>query len=133
MTETNTMKNGLKLARVVVNGENDVIPMRILNSGKYPIRFCRGTVLINISEADEMINIKCEQTCGDAKHVQPILSAVAPEVSNATRNELSDLLVEYKDIFSQGEYDLGYTHLAEHRIDTGDHHAVRQPLRRQPP
>src|SRR5208282_1522286 len=35
-------------------------------------------------------------------------------------------------VFSQGEYDIGRTHLVEHGIDTGDHRPIRQPLRRHP-
>jgi len=33
---------------------------------------------------------------------------------------------------SCNEYDIICTPLVEHRIDTGDHHPIRQPLRRQP-
>jgi len=34
--------------------------------------------------------------------------------------------------FSNHEYDLGLTSFASHRIDTGDHPPIAEPLRRQP-
>ena len=42
------------------------------------------------------------------------------------------MIKSYEDIFSQGEYDIGRTHLVEHTIDTGDNRPIRQALRRHP-
>ena len=41
-----------------------------------------------------------------------------------------DLLKKYKTIISTGDYNIGQTVLAEHRIDTGNSRPLRQPLRR---
>jgi len=42
------------------------------------------------------------------------------------------LLVRHRTIISTGEHDIGRTHLVDHRIDTGEHRPIRQPLRRHP-
>ena len=33
---------------------------------------------------------------------------------------IANLLIKYQDVFSKTEFDLGWTHLGEHVIDTGD-------------
>ena len=42
------------------------------------------------------------------------------------------LLLQYPDVFSKNDYDLGETHLVEHTIDTVDAKPVAQPPRRVP-
>ena len=42
------------------------------------------------------------------------------------------LLMQYQDVFSKNEFDLGNTHLVEHTIDTGDAKPIAQPPRRVP-
>ena len=42
------------------------------------------------------------------------------------------LLLQYPDVFSKNDYDLGETHLVEHTINTGDAKPVAQPPQRVP-
>ena len=46
---------------------------------------------------------------------------------------MKTILTNYSSVFSKGEYDLGWTNMVTHQIDTGDHRPVRQQLRRYPP
>ena len=55
------------------------------------------------------------------------------EVSEEIRQKLKTILNKHSSVFSKGEYDLGWTDLVVHRIDTGDHRPIRQQLRRYPP
>jgi hypothetical protein len=49
-----------------------------------------------------------------------------PEVvPHEAKESLRRLLVEYKDVFSVSEGDLGKTMVCEHKIDTGDARPVR--------
>jgi hypothetical protein len=43
------------------------------------------------------------------------------------------LLVQYQDVFSSGEFDLGRTTWVKHEIDTGGAAPIRQPMRRSSP
>ena len=45
---------------------------------------------------------------------------------------IESLLVQYQDMFSKDETDLGRTHLIEHEIDTGNARSIKQPPRRFP-
>ena len=48
------------------------------------------------------------------------------------REQLFKLLGEYQDILATSSSDLGRTAKVQHRIHTGDHLPVRQPVRRVP-
>lgn len=56
-----------------------------------------------------------------------------PGLSQQQAAEARALLVQYSDIFSQGEGDLGCTSLISHEIPLLDNTPVRQPYRRIPP
>ena len=45
---------------------------------------------------------------------------------------IAGLLHDFQCVFSKDENDLGYTHLVEHEIDTGDTKPVKVPPRRMP-
>ena len=51
------------------------------------------------------------------------------ELTDEQRDKVRDVLTQNRNILSTGDYDIGRTHLVEHRIDTGDHRPIRQPLR----
>lgn len=42
------------------------------------------------------------------------------------------LLFKYENILSVDDYDIGFTDILTHKIDTGAHRPVREPLRRHP-
>jgi len=61
-----------------------------------------------------------------------MLSNLPDELNEEQRSKVKALLVRHRTIISTGEHDIGRTHLVEHRIDTGEHRPIRQPLRRHP-
>jgi hypothetical protein len=48
------------------------------------------------------------------------------------RNRVFDLLMQNKDVFSQSKYDIGLTHVIQHKINTGNAAAIKQAPRRIP-
>jgi len=63
---------------------------------------------------------------------QNIVDGVDPTVPLDAKQQLADLIENYKDIFSYSEYDLGNTDLVHHEIKTGSNPPFRQSLRPQP-
>jgi len=61
----------------------------------------------------------------DAEVVEDLMSRVDSEVTGDVRERLKTILTNYSSVFSKGEYDLGWTDIVSHRIDTGDHRPVR--------
>ena len=62
----------------------------------------------------------------------PLWNNVPEEVTEAEHEKLKDIILRYRCAFSLHEWDLGYTELVKHEIDTGAEPPVRQALRRQP-
>ena len=60
------------------------------------------------------------------------MSNLPDELEDEQRNKVKDLLIRHRSIISTGEHDIGRTQFVEHRIDTGEHRPIRQPLRRHP-
>jgi len=142
-TDNCTVQRELQIARTLVNGDRDHVPIRIMNMSQHPITLGRGTVLSHLEEAVDIIEPTPEpidQSADESPpvmiegaHIQPILDGIDESVSEEDRQKLRTLLCDYTDIFSQSEYDLGRTSMSEHVIDTGDNKPVREALRRQPP
>ena len=65
--------------------------------------------------------------------VEEMMTRVDGSVPEDLRNQLRKILMKISKVFSQGEWDLGWTDLVTHKIDTGDHAPMRQQLRRYPP
>ncbi|XP_064633623.1 uncharacterized protein LOC135491580 [Lineus longissimus] len=67
------------------------------------------------------------------KYLQPMLDG-AKEALKSPQEEttLKELILEFSDIFSKDDADIGRTHLVEHEIDTGDAKPFKQAPRKVP-
>jgi len=65
--------------------------------------------------------------------IEDMISQVDTSVSGVVKEELKKMLYKYSTVFSKSDYDLGWTDLVRHNVDTGSHPPFRQSLRRYPP
>ena len=65
-------------------------------------------------------------------HLKELYSDSIIGKSHKQRKALEETLIEYQDVFSKHDNDLGFTHLAEHTIDTDNARPIKQPFRRVP-
>ena len=65
-------------------------------------------------------------------HMEDLIKRSSEGWSTEEQTRIRKLLIQYQDVFSKHEFDLGRTHLVEHRIDTGDAKPIAQPPRRVP-
>ena len=78
-------------------------------------------------------HIKAEEDSTERSDVIcQMMDKLPGELTESQRSNVQHLLQKNEAIFSTGNYDIGRTSLVEHRIDTGNHRPVRQPLHRQP-
>jgi len=139
-TENSEVKKGLLVARTLLPNRAEEVPVRVLNSSRSPIHLCRGTFVSELhpvipvdAPADQPTPPKKKEMMTDAEVVEDLISRVDSDVTGDIRERLKTILTNYSSVFSKGEYDLGWTDLVTHRIDTGNHRPVRQQLRRYPP
>jgi hypothetical protein len=63
-------------------------------------------------------------------HLLPMLTSLPSVLTERQRLQAREVIFNNADVFSRNEFDLGRTHLMEHRIYTGDAAPVAEPLRR---
>ena len=95
-----------------------------------------GILLENVdSVVTKVRSVKENETMTEdvPQFLRKIVDDVDASVPESTVLALKNLLMSYLDVFSKSELDLGVTSIVKHRIDTGNAHPFRQPLRRFPP
>ena len=77
-----------------------------------------------------------EQTRGSAIHMPPHLKMLyynsLENLVDSEAEQLAQLLIEYQDVFSTDDFDLGCFKGVSHRIDTDNARPIRQRMRRTP-
>ena len=126
----------------VVDATSTVIPMKVMNLEPHEQVLKAGTVLarlIPLAEED-VVNaqsataIEQEGSEGEfPEHLRDLLEQCTTELNSDERDFVIEMLIQYQDVFSKGEFDLGRTKLVKHSIDTRDARPIRQPLRRSSP
>ena len=110
---------------------------RVINTTYEPRMITKDTYLgvlspvCTLEDTDDSVDIPINNVSSEPAS-QLLVDALPSELSDQQRQSATALIRSYEDVFSQGEYDIGRTHLVEHGIDTGDHRPIRQPLRRHP-
>jgi len=151
-TEPNTLKKGLYVSRTLVPTDRlHDIPIRVVNTSSRPVTLDSGisvTLLQPVVEVISSTNVTSETTqkpgqwtsseeASDRQDVpefvKHLMENIHPSVTESTAIALEEILLSYRDVFSECEGDLGLTDLVTHQIDTENAVPFRQQLRRFPP
>ena len=92
------------------------------------------------SDACILVNVSHE-TCGDDKtddtdvphHLVSMYNDAAENLDASQKLKLKHFLLEYADVFSKDDFDLGSTNIIECSLDTGDSQPIKQAPRRLGP
>jgi hypothetical protein len=134
-------KNGLLVARSIVNPEMDNIPLRIINVNSEPCTLYKGTIVATCNKIRKE-NIQSYETVNNVAktksqhllskdrqlpaHLRNVFESGQVGLDKDQNEKFRNLLIEYSSIFSETSDDIGFTDLVEHTIDTGNHPPVRQ-------
>ena len=137
-TEPVEVREGLIAARVLVPNRVDQLPMRLLNTTNRPIHLPSNTVISSLELVEPLAtHAAAVEAVEPAMSKDPIISEMLARVDSSVdlhyRDQLRQLMEKYSVIFSRHDLDLGWTDLVTHRIDIGNNHPFRQPLRRYSP
>lgn len=139
MTKVRETNNGLLVARSVLPDRLVNVPVRVMNLSTESVLLGAGEPIANLESVEVMLGGTTAAERSDPtnqqkeKLIQDMMSKVHGSIEASDRQKLYELLVEYADVLSMEENDLGHSHVFQHFIDTGDARPVRQPLRRHPP
>ena len=81
---------------------------------------------------DKPSSTEADQTSNIPEHIKDMLKQSEDALTADEHKQLTELLVEYSDVFAENEYDLGNFTEIEHSIDTGNAKPIRQRMRRTP-
>jgi hypothetical protein len=144
-TEPTLLRPGIHVSRTLISPSRSIdLPIRILNTSTEAARLPAGTVvsdLQSVSLVDENVaNVENQNEETTVKSldeptnfIESMMRGVHPSVPETEAKALEQLLIEYSDVFSRSDRDLGLTDIVTHNIDTGDARPIRQQLRRFPP
>ena len=87
-------------------------------------------------EAKEVPAHRKEKTSGERRKVPPHLEDLLQRATKGWNQEqqqlIKQLFLDFEDHFSKHDYDIGWTHLIKHKIDTGPTPSFRCTLRSTP-
>ena len=73
-----------------------------------------------------------ESDSDDTKHIQCLIEDLPDSLTAEQKDRSVQFLRQHASVFSKSASHLGRNRMLPHRIDTGNHPPVRQPLRRHP-
>ena len=135
LEERNTGRLPVKVARALVQPQGGMVPVCLLNPRPETVVVHKGTKIATLEPLEEQQEI-CEVAARPAELKKRILENIVEkcetELTKQESEQLTALLFDYADIFSEGKSDLGHTNLLQHHIDTGSSQLIRCPPHRTP-
>ena len=119
--------NGSSFRVLMANLSEDAVKME----AGLDIGACEPAEVMNSTNTNPGVEDR-EHTDHLPYHMRDLMERAGAKLSDKEKEQVRGLLLEYSDVFSSSDSDLGRTSLAEHHIDTGDHRPVKLPLRRIP-
>ncbi|XP_063969536.1 uncharacterized protein LOC135157539 [Lytechinus pictus] len=131
------MKKGIITARALITMGEDLVPVRVFNPSSSNKVIMKNTPIATMTEIDrnEIQEVPKYTTVSDGKvqdHLRDLLNRSTEGVATEYHHEIEKLLIEFQDIFSKGDDDIGRTNLVQHKIDTGTQRPIRQRPRKHP-
>ena len=62
--------------------------------------------------------------------IDNIVNGLPQHVTEENKQKMNLLLHKYKSVISTGGFDIGFTDMLKHQIDTGNHAPISEPMRR---
>ena len=130
-------ERGLLLARSQQT-RAQVLPLRILNPNREKRVVQKGTAVGTIATvvADSISTFSHEsegKVEGDLpSHLHDLFDRSKANLSEDYHAQVKSCLLEFQDVFSSGEHDIGRTEVVKHQINTGDARPIKERPRRHP-
>jgi len=137
-TEAQEIQSGLLVPRVLLPNRLSNLPVQILNTTDKPIQLGKDSTVsqlipLVVTNTQVYEDKKASEQKTEESIIEDMISQVDTSVSGVVKEELKKMLYKYSTVFSKSDYDLGWTDLVRHNVDTGSHPPFRQSLRRYPP
>ena len=141
-------KHELMVAKVLVDPQHDVIPLRVLNATSKPITVHKNTIAATCHEVKGIVkqtdsryercrNVTEVESQGDGeeivpKHLKDLWQRSCQDLTDRQKRRVASLLAKYGDVFAKSPDDLGLTDMIEYEISLAKSEAINQRARRKP-
>ena len=126
--------NGMLIGRTFSNiGENNYVPIRVMNLKNEPSTLYKGTQVAVLQPATELSSDNPTDGANNELYpeLQEMYERCAKELTLVQKKEFREILSNHQDVFSKSG-ELGRTSVVYHDIETGSARPIRQPARRLP-
>lgn len=136
--------HSLLMAPTLVDvASNNMAQVRVMNPFEDP-RLIKQDMVVGVADTVHVIyndpgsspvrEVQVADNVGNTvpSHLKDLYDSIIVGKCQEDQDAIKSLLIEYADIFSRHDLDLGLTNLVEHTIDVGDAKPVKQPPRRVP-
>ena len=149
-TDSVLEKQGILVAKTLVNASNGFIPLRVINLNSQPqslhiktvAAIAEPVVSVTSIEGHDLdrrdLDPELVRTIKEfdpeklPAHLKIVWDANVTDLTDEQRQIFFDLLIRHQSVFAKNKYDLGRTDLVQHEIDTGDNRPIKQAARRLP-
>ena len=140
----NQLQNVLVGGTLVDLRSADGVPVRVMNVSNQSRRVRKGMEVASVEPVECVVGAEqgnkqsgknaslSEEKSNIPMHLQDLFERSKSNLDDVQQNQLKDLLVEFQDVFSKNDSDLGRTGLTKHKIDVGNSSPIRQPTRVTP-
>lgn len=138
------------VSNVIGNGPHCII--NILNDTGRHVKLKKGTCIGHAEPVDEILDSSSTRDTFDIRqvqlptnnnrkdlnstvlpnHLQELYERSSTNLTNKQQSTLKSLLIEFEDVFSKSDLDLGCLTAVKHKIDTKDAPPVKHRMRRTP-
>ena len=144
-------KHGLMACAATVMNHKAVVPIRVFNPTEEPVVIkayqdgirCGnltpvrvGQEVISRTELVAQVGASMAKNLPNQEipeHLQQVFVDACEHLTLTEQNQVKAKLIEYEDVFSKGDHDLGRTSLIEHKIATKSESPIKQRPRPLPP
>lgn len=118
------------LAKVVVQPNSNIIPLRVANFSSEPVKVYKNTIVGTFEPVDletYEVSTVSRVNCADSntkvdipEHLKGVFEKSSKDLDNIEVKKLKEFLCSYQEVFSKSPSDICHTELVNHKINTGN-------------
>ena len=133
-----TGKRGIMVGRTLIDLKRDCVPVRVANFSASRQKLKKGLELAVCEPVTSVTSRvikgeKPDEPCGKVpSHLKPLAEKTAEVLDEEQSSKITSVLLNYQDVFSRNDGDIGRAEGVQHKIDTANSLPVKQNPRRLP-
>ena len=129
------LPDGVEIVPQLINyyGQSYKIYVELCNMSNIPLRIQSSEIIGEVKQVQIVPREEIDELRLSNESFLEQFSLCKEHLSDNEQQQVKELLLEYRDIFSEGDMDLGHTDLVKHKILLTDDIPFKQRHRRIPP